>query len=62
MAKDQPTVFQMARDIQREILTRFRKEDIEIPYPRRYVIFSEDHVGLGQAALLGSRKSSAKGD
>ncbi|MEM2915154.1 MAG: mechanosensitive ion channel family protein [Candidatus Bathyarchaeia archaeon] len=48
MAKDQPTAFQTGCDIRREIIKRFPKEGIDIPYPRRYLIFGEDKLGVKQ--------------
>ncbi|MEM2212081.1 MAG: mechanosensitive ion channel family protein [Candidatus Nezhaarchaeales archaeon] len=37
-AKDQPTAFQMARDLLYQIKLEFDKNGIEIPYPRRYLV------------------------
>ncbi|MEN3063748.1 MAG: mechanosensitive ion channel family protein [Candidatus Methanosuratincola petrocarbonis] len=37
-AKDQPTSFEMARDLLREIKKEFDANGIEIPYPRRYLV------------------------
>ena len=41
-AKDQPTAWRMARDLLLEIKKEFDKNGIEIPYPRRYLIPSEE--------------------
>lgn len=40
-AKDQPTAFEMAREILRQIKIEFDSNGIEIPYPRRYLVPSK---------------------
>jgi small-conductance mechanosensitive channel len=52
-AKDQPTAFNMARDLLKEIKKEFDRHGIEIPYPRRYVV-----VGRGVEEKL-SRMADA---
>ncbi len=42
MATTQGDAFQLSCDLRKAILERFRKEGIEIPYPRRYVIMDSD--------------------
>jgi small conductance mechanosensitive channel len=37
-AKDQPTAFRMARDLLYQIKIEFDRNNIEIPYPRRYLV------------------------
>jgi len=37
-AKDQPTAFRMARDLLYQIKLEFDRNNIEIPYPRRYLV------------------------
>ena len=44
-AKDQPTAFQLSRELLYQIKKEFERHGIEIPYPRRYVILAErNHV------------------
>jgi len=40
-AKDQPTAFELAKQLLYQIKKEFEKQGIEIPYPRRYIIFKE---------------------
>lgn len=40
-AKDQPTAFEMARELLRQIKKEFDASSIEIPYPRRYLVPSK---------------------
>jgi small-conductance mechanosensitive channel len=42
MANTQGDAFQLSCDLRKAILERFRKEGIEIPYPRRYLIMDRD--------------------
>jgi len=43
MATTQGDAFQLSCDLRKAILERFRKEGIEIPYPRMYVIMDRDN-------------------
>ncbi len=45
-ATDQPTAFQMARDLLYQIKKEFDANGIEIPYPRRYLVFGKDQTGV----------------
>ncbi|MCS7142924.1 MAG: mechanosensitive ion channel family protein [Aigarchaeota archaeon] len=40
-AKDQPTAFNMSKDLLYQIKKEFERRGIEIPYPRRYVILDK---------------------
>ncbi len=42
MTKDQPTAFSTACDLRKAIKKRFDEGGVEIPYPRRYVIYDRD--------------------
>jgi small-conductance mechanosensitive channel len=44
-AKDQPTAFQLSRELLYQIKKEFERHGIEIPYPRRYVIISDRNQG-----------------
>jgi len=44
-AKDQPTAFQLSRDLLYQIRKEFQRNGIEIPYPRRYVIMADSNPG-----------------
>jgi small-conductance mechanosensitive channel len=50
-AKNQPDAFQMCCDLRKTILKRFKEEAIEIPYPRRYIIYQQPQA---------SKKSSSR--
>ncbi len=39
--RDQPTAFEMSKEILRQIKKEFDDNGIEIPYPRRYIIFDK---------------------
>jgi small-conductance mechanosensitive channel len=44
-AKDQPTAFQLSRELLYQIKKEFERHGIEIPYPRRYVILADRNQG-----------------
>ncbi len=44
-AKDQPTAFQLSRDLLYQIRKEFQRQGIEIPYPRRHVIIADSSSG-----------------
>ncbi len=44
-AKDQPTAFQLSKDLLYQIRKEFQRNGIEIPYPRRYVIMADSNPG-----------------
>ena len=59
-AKDQPTAFAMARDLLYQIKKEFDAHGIEIPYPRRYLVFGEDKIGVTQQQSLVFKGRSEK--
>lgn len=46
-AKDQPTAFQLSKDLLYQIKREFERQGIEIPYPRRYVILADRNSRKG---------------
>ncbi len=57
-AKDQPTAFQLSRDLLYQIRKEFQRHGIEIPYPRRYVIIADSSSGK-RSGRKNSRRAQA---
>jgi len=55
-AKDQPTAFMMARDILYQVKKKFAENGIEIPYPRRYIVFEPRFLELMSKVASGEKR------
>ena len=59
-AKDQPTTFQMSKDLLYTIRKDFLSAGIHISYPRREVVLKQDQGLITRLAVPGEQKSDAK--
>jgi small-conductance mechanosensitive channel len=54
-ARNQPDAFQMCCDLRKTILKRFREEGVEIPYPRRYIIYQQPQTSSEGRSSVGKK-------
>lgn len=59
-AKDQPTAFQLSKELLYQIKREFERQGIEIPYPRRYVILADKRSKSGASRGGGRRGQAAR--